>query len=177
LLDTPYENCLACLCSTFAADGFAAAAIAGGLIQCTDAISLVNTGRVRLVIDDITIDSAVGSPTVTCKQQQPWQGGASISNLNLTAVNATLLPNETLTCSFTATPDQTAFEAGFLGFDVRAVGVAAYGTRPDIAGVVGGVISNATNITLAREANVTVTSSTIGTVTQAGKCFGHGVVC
>lgn len=119
----------------------------------------------RLVIDDITVNSTVGSPIVTCK--------LSGLNLNLTADNATLLPNQALTCSFTATPDQTAFEGGFLGFDVRAVGVAAYGTHPEIAGVVGGVISNATNVTLAREANVTVTSSTIGTVTQAGKSLSR----
>lgn len=101
--------------------------------MCTDAISLANTGRVRLAIDDILLDSTVGPQPVTCKYN-----GAGV---NLTAINATLLPSEQLVCSFNAVTDQAAFEAGHVNFSVSAVGVAAYGTHPAIAGVLNGEVS------------------------------------
>ena len=107
--------------------------LAGLGITCTNAITLTNTGRVRLVVDDILVNSTVGLQGAQCTK-----GG---SYFNLTAMNATLLPTDQLICSFTAVPDQAAFEAGNIAFAVKAVGVAAYGTNPSIAGVLGGVVS------------------------------------
>jgi hypothetical protein len=88
---------------------------------------------VRLDVDDIVIN-ATGAAV--------WPQGCALAatGLNLTAVNATLLPGQSLVCSFGATPTQGAYEAGLVTVDVKAVGVAAYGTHPAIAGVIGGVV-------------------------------------
>lgn len=107
--------------------------IAGSSVVCTDAITLTNTGKVRLDVDDVVINSTIGILPARCKLNS--------MAVNLTAVNATLMPGDQLLCSFTAVPPQAAYEAGGVLFNVKAVGVAAYGTHPSITGVNNGVVS------------------------------------
>lgn len=107
----------------------------GSVISCSGAINLANTGSVRLVVDDVLVTSSIGVQTATCS--------LASATLNLTANNATLLPGQALVCSFSVVTTQSAYEAGNIVFGVEAVGVAAYGTHPDLAasGVIGGVVS------------------------------------
>ena len=109
-----------------------AASRAGSTIACTQAITLTNTGRVRLAVDDILVDSTLGSHIPTCT--------LNAATLNLTAVNATLLPGDRLLCSFSVVTTQAAYEAGVIDFGVQATGVAAFGTNPTNAGVLGDVV-------------------------------------